>query len=362
MSETELTAWGRDVRAALCPVCDWTYLLPAAARLPRCPHCFGAELEPVAEEVMQLPYVSPPELVLPFEVRPEELSQQVLRFAEGIPYPPEDLNPQALQSRLQPVYLPAWLVDVDAVAHWQAEVGFDYEVLSHQEQYSDAGSWRSREVKETRIRWEPRVGRMQRHYDNLPAPALERAAELTRDLGSYRVETARPFSPNVVEHGLVRLPDRLADDAWRDAEPLLQTAAADECRQAARAEHVRDFRWAPQLQGRHWTLLLQPLYTTFYHDDAGQPQPVLIHGQTGKLSGVRRASLKRAQRIALILGGIAAAILLLSLVALVASVVLPPLAVVGAIGIVLGIILGGAALIPLVRVWAFNRKQVSGES
>lgn len=355
MSETELTTWGRDVRAVLCPVCDWTYLLPAAARLPRCPHCFGAELEPLAEEVMRLPYVSPPELVLPFELRPEVLSQQVLRFAEGIPYPPEDLNPQALQSRLQPVYLPAWLVDVDAVAHWQAEVGFDYEVLSHQEQYSDAGSWRSREVKETRIRWEPRVGRLQRHYDNLPAPALERAAELTRDLGPYRMEPARPYAPEVLEHGLVRLPDRLAEDAWRDAEPLLHGAAAEECRQAARADHVRDFRWAPQLQGQHWTLLLEPLYTTFYHDDAGQPQPVLIHGQTGKLSGVRRASLKRAQRIALIWGGVALAVLLLSLLALVLTFVIPPLALVGAGGVVLVFILGAVALIPLLRVWMFNR-------
>jgi hypothetical protein len=82
---------------------------------------------------------------------------------------------------------------------------------------------------------------------------------------------------------------------------------------------------------------------------------VLIHGQTGKLRGVRRASLKRAQRIALIWGGIALGVLLLSLLALVLSFVVPPLALVGAIGIVLVFVLGAVALIPLLRVWMFNR-------
>ncbi len=359
MPESELTAWGRDVRAALCPRCDWAYLLPAEGALPLCPHCFGAALEPLAEEVMELPYVRPPELVLPFEVQPATLAQQVAHFASGIPYPPEDLNPQALQARLQPLYLPAWLVDVDVAASWQGEMGFNYEVLSHQEQYSDAGSWRSRQVKETRVRWEPRVGRLQRHYDNLPAPAMDEAAGLARTLGSYNTAVARPYAPNAVEHGLVRLPNRVPEDAWREAQPLLQTAAAEECRQAGRADTIRDFRWAPQVQGQHWTLLLQPLYSTYYTDDAGQPQPVLIHGQTGKVSGARRASPKRAQKIALILGGIAATILLLSLVALLATVLLPPLALVGAIGIVLGLILGLAALVPLLRVAMFNRNTVT---
>lgn len=362
MSETELEAWGRDVRAALCPRCDWAYLLPAerslpaAVSLPRCPHCFGAELVSLAEDVMELPTIRPPELVLPFEVRAEALAQQVTRFAEGIPYPPEDLNPQTLRDRLQPIYLPLWLVDVEAAAAWQAEAGFNYEVVRHQEQYSDAGSWRTHQAKETRIRWEPRAGRLQRRYDNLPVPALEDAATLERALGRYRLEAARPYAPNVVDHGLVRLPNRLPADAWRDAEPVLQAAAAAEVQQAARANHIRDFRWAPQVQSQHWTLMLKPLYTTFYHDDAGAPQPVLIHGQTGQVSGVRRASAKRAQKTALILGGIAAAVLLLSLLALVVSIVLPPLAIMGALGIILVLILGCAALIPLVRAWNFNRK------
>lgn len=356
MPETELEAWGRDVRAALCPCCDWAYLLPAERPLPRCPHCFDGELVSLAEEVMELPTIRPPELVLPFEVPTETLAQQVTRFAEGIPYPPEDLNPQALRERLQPIYLPLWLVDVEVTAAWQAEVGFDYEVLRHQEQYSDAGSWRTRQVKETRVRWEPRVGRLQRRYDNLPAPALEDAAMLEHALGRFRLEAARPYAPNVLEHGLVRLPNRLPEDAWHDAEPGLQSAAAEEVRQAARAQHLRDFRWAPQVQSQHWTLLLKPLYTTFYHDDAGQPQPVLIHGQTGQVSGARRASLKRAQKTALLLGSITAVVLVLSLLALVSSFVLPPLAIVGGLGIILALILGGAALIPLVRVWRFNRR------
>ena len=86
-------------------------------------------------------------------------------FSQGIPYPPADLSPENLQQRLQRLFIPAWLVDASALASWQAEAGFNYEVVSHQEKYSDTqGGWRTQEVKEPRVRWEPRLGKLERTY------------------------------------------------------------------------------------------------------------------------------------------------------------------------------------------------------
>ena len=48
-----------------------------------------------------------------------------------------------------------------------------------------------------------------------------------------------------------------------------------------------------------WTLLLLPLLSAYYLDDEGAPQAVYINGQNGTISGVRRSSMKRAQRASL---------------------------------------------------------------
>lgn len=356
LPQTELEAWGTDVQVVVCETCDWRFVLPAETSLPRCPHCFGTELELLSGEVSELPYVAPPEQAVPFAVSEAQLTGGIETFAKGIPLPPKDLNPAALRARLQAIYLPRWWVDAEVAALWQAEVGFDYEVVSHQERYSDTvGGWQARKVHEGRVRWEPRAGRLRRTYENVMAPALEAEKALRAQFGDYDVTRARPYHVDMVRRAPVRLPDRVPAVAWADAEMALRRRAGDECRQAAKGDHIREYRWQPAYPKRNWTLLLLPAYTTYYLDDEQLPQPVLIHGQTGRVIGMRKASLKRAQRIALILGLMALIIFVLSSISLLAVAVAPPLLVLGGIGLLVGMVLGLSALAPLIVVWRFNR-------
>ncbi len=355
---SELTGWGTDVGIAVCPHCDWRYLVPAEKTTLRCPHCFAAELDLVTEGVEQLPYVRPPELVTPFTVTKTTADKRIEEFADGIPFAPRDLNPDALRGRVQPLYLPMWLVDGDVTATWEAEVGFNYNVVSHQERYSDGSGWATQQVQETRIRWEPRVGQLERHYDNIVAPALEQHAAMEQALGVYALDNTQPYVASILESALVRLPDRAPEAAWADAAPAFQAAAGEECRQAAGADHIRQFRWSPTYTSQHWTLLLLPLYATYYLDDEGQPRPVLINGQSGRVFGARRASMQRAQHTALIIVAVAAVLFLLSLAVGVAGLAVPPLLAVGGIGGVLALCVGLGAIIPIVRAWQFNRKPV----
>jgi hypothetical protein len=251
-----------------------------------------------------------------------------------------------------------WLVDAQAEARWEAEVGFDYQVVSHQERYADhQGGWRTREVEETRVRWEPRVGELRRTYANVAAPALEEDAALRRRLGEWDWQRAQRYDASAMAQAWIRLPNRTPADAWPAAEPTVRQQAADECRRAAGADHIRQFRWTPSYAERNWTLLLAPAYTTYYVDDEGAPQPVLIHGQTGQIDGARRGSMQRAQRTSLILALVALGIFIVSLVIAAAGLVAPPVAVLGGIGILIALVLGLGALVPIVRVWQFNRQQ-----
>jgi hypothetical protein len=205
--------WGAEVETAVCEHCDWSYLLPRGKLPQRCPHCFQVALAGLGDQANGLVNSRPPELLLPFTVSAETLDQSIRDFAGGIPFPPDDLNPQNLRGRLQRIYLPMWLVDAEVQATWQAEAGFDYQVVSHQDRFD--GGWVSQEVTETRIRWEPRVGRLTRTYHNIAAPALEEDAELKQQLGEYDTAAAQPYSPEAVTHALLRLPTRPPADASR---------------------------------------------------------------------------------------------------------------------------------------------------
>lgn len=355
--------WGMEFELTVCPRCDWNYLVPKGILSQVCPHCFGANLAlvtgdgdaPVQEK---LPYTGSPELYLPFRLDGESLARRIEHFARSIRFAPADLTAQNLKSRLKRVYFPMWLVDVEVQASWQAEAGFDYEVVSHQDRFDETrGGWRSQEVKENRVRWEPRLGRLRRSYQNTAAPAVEQDAKIKSGLGQYDLAKAIPYDREAAIEAFVRLPDRSQDDAWPSAVPALQQAAAEECRRACGSEHTRDFRWSPEFLSKNWTLLLLPIFTSYYLDDDRVPQPLYIHGQTGKMSGTKRASMKRGQRAALIILGVAVGIFLLSLILTGVGFFAPPLLVIGSIGMVLAVLVGLGAILPIAIVWSFNRSQ-----
>lgn len=359
---SDLTAWGATLEAAFCEVCDWRFLLPAGSPPQRCPNCFQAALAPLAEGTDQLPYTQVPELVIPPVIDSETVEQKVREFAQGIPFPPRDLNPQHLSQRLRRLFLPMWLVDGQVTATWQAEAGFDYQVVSHQERYNqNQRQWNTKEVTETRIRWEPRLGSLNRTYHNRQAPALEQESEIARRLGSFEERNSQPYSAKYLSQTFVRLPDRSPKDAWSEAAPAFQAIAREECLAATQADHMRDFRWSPTFDKLNWTQLLRPVFTTYYLDDDQQPQPILVNGQTGRTSGQRRSSLKRAQRTSLYILGAAGLIFFLSLVlAIVAYITDEPAFVAGTvIGVALFLITGLAAVGPVFVAWNFNRQQRS---
>ncbi len=367
----------------LCPSCDWTYQIPDDTVLARCPHCWNGKPSVVEETSVAL---LPAEKYIPFNVSNPTLDANILSFAKGIPFAPKDLTPTTLRKRLQAIYLPMYLVDTDVEATWQAEVGFNYEVVSHREQYGGAG-WQTQQMKETRIRWEPRVGRLKRQYHNIPAPALEEHAQLIQQLGEYdhtkakfyaneRIDalnaalkakeleekrrragtTAQPVGAPKAPHPIIRLPSRPTADAWPDTLPGLQNAAADECRKAGGADHFREFRWQAAYANPNWTQLHLPVYTTYYLDDDNRPQPILLNGQTGRLSGARRASMKRAQTTALWMLLAAAAVFGISVLLGLVGVAVPPLLVVGGLGVFVAFVIALGAIVPVWQVWQFNKR------
>lgn len=84
-----------------------------------------------------------------------------------------------------------------------------------------------------------------------------------------------------------------------------------------------------------------------------------MHAQTGKVVGVRRASMKRAQHFAF--GIILAAVALfgLSLLCGLLGIFIPPMLIIGGVGVFFAVLVAVAALFPIARAWQFNRNKPS---
>lgn len=337
------------VQMISCASCGWRYLPGKPGEFSECPNCRREDLHAIeGGEAYE------PELCLPFSVDPDEFAVRITEFAGRIPYPPEDLSPGRLIRRARRVYVPQFLVDASVEGRWKAEMGFDYQVVSHQEHLAGR-SWQSEAREETRTRWEPRVGMLAREYHNVSAPALEDDRTLMRRLGAYSMADAEP-AVELEPEAFVRLPDRATSDAWLDAVPGFLAKGMEECRLASGADHVRSFAWDAVYTGQNWTQLLLPVITTYYVDDESQHYRLLMNGQTGALSGTRRASMKRAQAASLRILIAALVVFFLGLAGLLAGAVFPPVLVLGTLALGAAFVIGLGAVVPIFRVWRFNRQ------
>lgn len=355
------TPWGFTPTVYICEACDRAFILPSTVVPGRCPQCY----QNATGKTTLVPYTPPesegwlrentvPELALPNRLFQAEIDDAINHFAARIPYPPVDLAPATLYARQQVVFLPTWLVDSQVNANWKAEAGYNYQVVSHQERY-DSGAWRSREVQEQRLRWEPRLGRLNRSYTNIFAPAIDEAPKIEEAIGRIDTAEAQPYHATMIENAVVRLPDRAPQDAWNDAQAALKSSAGEDCRLAANADHFRLFSWEPEFHDKNWTLLLTPLVTTYYLDDEKKVHPVWINAQTGQISGVRRASMARARRTAGWTLVVAAAVFLLGMLSMLAGAIAPPFAALGVFGLGIALALVISAMVPVIRVWNFNQ-------
>ena len=359
MQEQKVTdvaaVWSVPLTAVHCAHCGEAHLV-AEGKIPsRCPFCLQGPVAP------QLAYLrdEPPEQVLPYGVSEQRLADILGRWSKGVWFRPADLQAGTLAQRAQRYLVPLWLVDGRVEAAWRADVGFDYQVVSYQDRYSDGAGWSSQEMTEGRVRWEPRVGRLNRTYENVAAPALDDHRALMARLGRFDLAQRTGYSPEAVEGAVVRIPSLEPEAAWPGVEPAFIRAAGAECQQAAAADHIRDFTPQAEYSDLNWTLLLLPAYVTWYQEGE-RVWPVLVNGQSGRVSGVRRASARKANVTSLVLGAVALLLFLIGGAVALLGAAFPPAVAVGGLIVIVGLLLAIAAPVPAMGVWVFNRRSAPG--
>jgi hypothetical protein len=348
--------WAIPYRPCGCEKCGQAHLIEHSQTIQICPSCMERQLEPQPA----LLRLEGPEKILPFQLNRQQALNKFSRFVEGVWLRPGDFNPESLMRRAVPVFLPMWLVDGVVSGDWQAEAGFDYQVKSSQEMYQ-GNTWKTKEVIETRVRWEKRMGQVERRYDNISIPALTSHGQLWRMCGGWPADRAGAYQPSALKTDFgpasLRVPDLNPEEAWPLAESGLKKAAGEDCTKAAGAQHIRDFRIRPCYEDLHWTLLLLPVLVSAYTDDNGKAQLVYINGMTGAIQGRRLASQRKGWRYAGMAAAAALVCFLLALLSAAAGMLLPPIALLSFLFGILALGLAVLAVVPAVWPWYWNRSQ-----
>jgi hypothetical protein len=355
--DTLAEIWGVPRQPAGCSLCKQVHLVEASRLGGICPHCARGRLEP--QPAVLRP--EQPERLIPFSKSREELYTILKNYTSGVWIHPDDFNPDDLLKRLMPVFWPEWLVDSDVVGYWSAEMGYDYQVKSSEELYR-AGDWQTKEVIETRVRWEARAGQIARSYDNIRVPGMEEHQRLAQLIGGFRMDRVIEYQPAKIGQASLRVPDLPPEIAWPIAQTNLDRAAGIDCTQAAGAQHVRNFNLRAGYESIHWTQLLLPVYVTYYIDDQGQAHPVYINGQTGVAGGIRLASQRKGWIWAGVSLAIAIVLFMLGLVSFLAVPLFAPLGVLGGLLILLGLATGIFAIVLAVWPWRWNKGQPNSKA
>lgn len=307
MTIERLADWQLAVTPVACTQCGASYLRPADINPTACPTCAAGELHALPAPLDWATAV--PELMIPYTLDAAGFNAAITAFDKRFYFTPRDLTAERLQQRAVRVWLPMWLVDAQIEGQWQAEIGFDYQVVSHVERL-EHNTWHTQQVEETRIRWEQRLGSITRRYDNVRAPALEAHAQLVTPLGRFQIWDPQPYRAELAGAALVRLPDRPPDEAWVAAEPTFMTSVERDVQQAAGGQHIRQFKWDVRFTQRNWSQLLLPTLMTYYRDDRGDVVPLIINGRSGEIIGERRVSWRLVRQTALGIALLALALLI----------------------------------------------------
>ena len=351
------TAWKTDVQIVECPTCQWKFVQPNTNQMT-CPNCGTAGLNPIVNASEDL--IIEPEKMVPFSVDEDTRNRGVSWLALSVPYPPDDLTEANLLQRLRPVYLPIWLIDADVSGEWTGKFAYQYNVKSVKSAFRQGVGWASREEIEQKYDWKPRAGRLKRRYDNMPIPALQDHQTLMPDASDYYDGNSNAYSVELLGETLVRVPDVMPADSGWEAKQVVEARALEDCRKAVEANEGKDFQWNPQKTDLNWTVLLVPMYLTYYTADDGKRYNIHVSGHHRHADGVLIASESKAREEMMRRVTIAAGVIIAAVIALIVLLNFP-LFVVVVIAIIAGVAAYSWASQPMREVQAFNSSRQSAE-
>lgn len=292
--------WGAERKSVRCTKCGATTTFDPGVSASRCAFCATPA---VVEAPTASDHVRPAGL-LAFVVDQSAASQRFRTWVSGLWFRPNDLKSKSSVTAMQGVYVPFWTFDALTHNRWTAEAGYHYTV---QVEAIENGKRVLR--SETRTRWEPAAGFLEKPFDDVPVPASKGLPPgLARGIEPFPTGGLVPYDPQylsgfLAEEYAVDLPDAVTTAKERMTREIYAA-----CGSEVPGDTHRNLQVSTAWSGLTCKNALLPVWISAY-EYAGKPFRFLVNGVTGKVDGHAPFS---AVKIALAIAAVIAALVLFS--------------------------------------------------
>lgn len=292
--------WGAERKSVRCTKCGATTTFDPGVSASRCAFCATPA---VVEAPTASNHVRPAGL-LAFAVDRNVATQRFRSWVSGLWFRPNDLKTKSSVTAMQGVYVPFWTFDALTHNRWTAEAGYHYTV---QVEAIENGKRVMR--SETRTRWEPAAGFLEKPFDDVPVPASKGLPPgLARGIEPYPTGGLVPYDPQylsgfLAEEYAVDLPDALGTAKERMTQEIYSACSGE-----VPGDTQRNLQVSTAWSGLTCKNALLPVWISAY-EYAGKPFRFLVNGVTGKVDGNAPFS---AVKIALAVAAVIALLVLFS--------------------------------------------------
>lgn len=270
---------GVDMRAKRCGTCGAKVVFGAAATSDRCVYCGSPE---VLDQEMNRNAIRPESLV-PLDVDADTVRANFRKWRDGLWFRPNALKRVSTKDA-KGIYVPFWTFDCDVDSDWTAESGTYYYVT---ETYTTTENGKmvtkTRQVRKTRWRWASGA-RQDRYDDLLICAGTGISAKLITRLGDFDTRQLVPYKPEYLAGWLAEEYQIDLDRGWAAGEETVRQTQYSRCGSDVPGDTHRNLSVQNHIFDVHFKHILLPVWSATYVF-RGKGYPVLVNGQTGRVTG-----------------------------------------------------------------------------
>ena len=277
-----------------CKGCGAKVEIAADCTATECPYC-GSKYVLADKQVESIV----PDGVVTFKIDKHKAGEVFAKWIKKKWLAPGDLKNLYERDKLQGVYLPYWTFDADTVCEYHAEGGKHRKV---KEKDSNGN-----EVEKTVTDWYPVSGRVKEEFDDVLVKASKNLKpSLLEAIEPYNTKELVSYEPTYLSGYGAECYTVSLEDAHKEARDKMENELRSMSRKDVlrKYDEVRNLSVDIDYDDETYKHIMIPVYATAYNYK-GNTYPVLINGQTGKISGKYP---KSKAKIAIIVVIIAAAI------------------------------------------------------
>ena len=297
--------YGAKRRVADCKNCGARTSFEGSATARHCVFCGSSN---VLEQDANRNAIRP-ESVVPMDVGRAEVKKAFRRWLKKLWFRPNALQDTKRFDAIG-VYVPFWTFDCHVESAWSADSGTYYYVTVTRHRTVN-GKRVSYSAQERRVRWTPAWGERSDDYDDVLVNASHAVSEkLLRKLGGFRTTGLVPYQPAYLAGWRAEEYRIDLEHGWDRGRGIVVDSQERRCAGDVPGDTHRHLRVSNELSNVRWKHILLPLWTLTYRFK-GKTYPILINGQTGRVSGDAPYSVIKITFFVLLCMGLVLGLLLL---------------------------------------------------